>query len=84
MPDEPAEVEPAATEGVWFWTTLLAVGLLIGGAVALFISSTRVVLPYDETSSASGGTSSPGSTTACYRSSPTTASASPERCSHWV
>ena len=38
----------AATERVWFWTMLMAVGLLIGSFMALFIASTRIVLPYDE------------------------------------
>jgi dihydroorotate dehydrogenase len=38
-----------AVEMTWFWTTLLGVGMLIGSLLALIISATRVVLPYDET-----------------------------------
>lgn len=32
----------------WFWTLLLAVAMLGGGALAMSIAATRVVLPYDE------------------------------------
>jgi dihydroorotate dehydrogenase len=48
--DPPAEVasaELAPTERVWFWTTLLAVGMLLGSVMALVIASTQIVLPYD-------------------------------------
>ncbi|MES2790339.1 MAG: dihydroorotate dehydrogenase [Planctomycetota bacterium] len=33
----------------WFWTCLMAVGMLIGGMLAMIIATTRVVMPYDET-----------------------------------
>ena len=32
----------------WFWTCLMAIGMLIGGTLALIIATTRVVMPYDE------------------------------------
>ena len=32
----------------WFWTLLLAVAMFGGGTLAMFIATTRVVLPYDE------------------------------------
>jgi dihydroorotate dehydrogenase len=38
----------ATTERVWFWTTLLGTGMLLGSLLALLIASTRIVLPYDE------------------------------------
>jgi dihydroorotate dehydrogenase len=34
----------------WFWTGLMGAGMLVGGAMALIIASTRVVMPYDEAS----------------------------------
>jgi dihydroorotate dehydrogenase len=43
---EPAGENPARR--AWFWTLLLGVSMLLGGALALAIASTRVVLPYDE------------------------------------
>lgn len=42
-------VAERAVERTWFWTTLLGLGMLIGSLLALIISATRVVLPYDET-----------------------------------
>lgn len=47
-PAEPSPPELQTTERVWFWTTLMAVGLLIGSVLALLIASTSIVLPYDE------------------------------------
>jgi hypothetical protein len=41
----PAERAPAMS---WFWTLLMGLGMLVGGALALAIAATRVVLPYDE------------------------------------
>lgn len=32
----------------WFWTCLIAIGMLIGGVLAMMIATTRVVMPYDE------------------------------------
>lgn len=32
----------------WFWTCLIAIGMLIGGVLAMIIATTRVVMPYDE------------------------------------
>jgi hypothetical protein len=32
----------------WFWTTLLGAGMLFGSLLALGITATRIVLPYDE------------------------------------
>jgi dihydroorotate dehydrogenase len=43
----PAGEELSTTERVWFWTTLLGAGLMIGSALALIIAATQVVLPYD-------------------------------------
>ena len=40
-----AERAPAMS---WFWTLLMGLGMLFGGALALAIAATRVVLPYDE------------------------------------
>jgi dihydroorotate dehydrogenase len=37
-----------AAELAWFWTTLMGIGMLIGGVLALVIAATKVVLPYDE------------------------------------
>ncbi|HEY3963324.1 MAG TPA: hypothetical protein VGM05_02130 [Planctomycetaceae bacterium] len=34
----------------WFWTALMALGMVIGGLLALVIAGTRVVMPYDEAS----------------------------------
>jgi dihydroorotate dehydrogenase len=39
-------MRPAETSG--FWLGLLGAGMLVGGALALVIAATRVVLPYDE------------------------------------
>jgi dihydroorotate dehydrogenase len=47
--DEAPEPQPPFTERVWFWTTLMSVGLLIGSVLALLIAATQVVLPYDLT-----------------------------------
>ena len=35
-------------ERSWFWTALMGLGMLIGSILALIISATQVVLPYDE------------------------------------
>lgn len=32
----------------WFWTALMALGMVVGGLLALAIAGTRVVMPYDE------------------------------------
>ncbi len=37
-----------APEMSWFWSLLMGLGMLFGGALALLIAATRVVLPYDE------------------------------------
>jgi dihydroorotate dehydrogenase len=39
---------PRIAELTWFWTTLMGVGMMIGGVLALAIAATKVVLPYDE------------------------------------
>ncbi|MDY3562874.1 hypothetical protein R5W23_004355 [Gemmata sp. JC673] len=45
--EQPAAVRrPAAM--TWFWTALLGFGMVFGGALAVGIAATRVVLPYDE------------------------------------
>ena len=38
-----------APEQNWFWALLMGLGMLVGGALALAIAATRVVLTYDET-----------------------------------
>jgi dihydroorotate dehydrogenase len=38
-----------APEQNWFWALLMGLGMLVGGALALTIAATRVVLTYDET-----------------------------------
>lgn len=45
-----AHVDPPAraSELTWFWTTLMGAGMVVGGALALAIAATKVVLPYDE------------------------------------
>ena len=45
---EPREPRVPPAELSWFWTGLIAIGMLIGGGLALVIASTRVVMPYDE------------------------------------
>ena len=45
----PAEGTPRAPEQSWFWALLMGLGMLAGGALALAIAATRVVLTYDET-----------------------------------
>src|SRR5262249_38267474 len=40
--------KPAATTYKWFWALLLGISMLRGGALALAIAATRVVLHYDE------------------------------------
>lgn len=37
-----------AARSSWFWATLMGVGMIFGGILAVIIASTRVVLPYDE------------------------------------
>jgi dihydroorotate dehydrogenase len=44
-PLDPAERPPEMT---WFWTLLLGTGMLFGSLLALAITATQVVLPYDE------------------------------------
>jgi dihydroorotate dehydrogenase len=46
----PAQTEaPIRPERLsWFWTCLIAIGMLVGGILALIIATTRVVMPYDE------------------------------------
>jgi dihydroorotate dehydrogenase len=39
---------PRPGETSWFWLALMGTGMLLGGALALAIAATRVVLPYDE------------------------------------
>lgn len=48
LPDERAVA--VAPKSCWFWTLLLGVSMTLGGLMALVIASTRIVLPYDETS----------------------------------
>jgi len=45
VPKAAAERVPELT---WFWTTLMGIGMLIGGVLAFVIAATKVVLPYDE------------------------------------
>ncbi len=47
IPESPESRLPPE-ELSWFWTALIAIGMLIGGAMALVIATTRVVMPYDE------------------------------------
>lgn len=44
----PIPVPLRAVETDWLWAFLMGLGMLLGGALALVIASTRVVLPYDE------------------------------------
>jgi dihydroorotate dehydrogenase len=44
----PVDPAPRVAELTWFWTTLMGVGMVIGGLLALAIAATKVVLPYDE------------------------------------
>ncbi|HWE35675.1 MAG TPA: hypothetical protein VG406_03820 [Isosphaeraceae bacterium] len=46
VPSPTPEERPA--ERSWFWALLLGVAMFFGGAMALAIAATRVVLPYDE------------------------------------
>ena len=32
----------------WFWAWLMGLAMVIGGAMAMIVATTRVVLPYDE------------------------------------
>lgn len=45
--------EPPARIGAysWFWTFVMGLSMFVGGVLALAIACTRVVLPYDESSS---------------------------------
>lgn len=45
----PRRSRTPAPRRAWFWTLLLALGMLVGSGLALLIAVTRVVLPYDET-----------------------------------
>ena len=45
---EPEALTLDAARRSWFWAFWMGVGMFIGGAMALAIASTRVVLPYDE------------------------------------
>lgn len=42
------EGPPHAASMSWFWALLLGIAMLLGGAMAMTIAATRVVLPYDE------------------------------------
>ncbi len=44
----PVEADTRPERYSWFWTCLMAVGMLIGGVLAMVIATTRVVMPYDE------------------------------------
>lgn len=44
----PSKEQPRIAELTWFWTTLMGLGMMIGGVLALAIAATKVVLPYDE------------------------------------
>ncbi|HEY1188090.1 MAG TPA: hypothetical protein VGE74_10560, partial [Gemmata sp.] len=44
----PVCAPPRPAAGTWFWTALMGLGMLIGGALATGVAATRVVLPYDE------------------------------------
>jgi dihydroorotate dehydrogenase len=46
--DAPATPPERVPELTWFWTTLMGIGMLIGGVLAFVIAVTKVVLPYDE------------------------------------
>lgn len=46
-PESP-EIRLPAEALSWFWTCLMGIGMFIGGAMAVIIASTRVVMPYDE------------------------------------
>jgi hypothetical protein len=48
LPQHPPEPAPRAAETTWLWLLLMGVGMLVGAVLALWIASTRVVLPYDE------------------------------------
>jgi dihydroorotate dehydrogenase len=45
-PATPVEQRPERLS--WYWTCLMAVGLVVGGLMAMIIATTRVVMPYDE------------------------------------
>ena len=45
---EPEPLSLDAARRSWFWALLMGVAMFIGGAMAVAIASTRVVLPYDE------------------------------------
>jgi hypothetical protein len=47
-PPSPEPLSLAAARSAWFWAFWLGVAMLLGGALACVIASTRVVLPYDE------------------------------------
>ncbi|WP_041749528.1 dihydroorotate dehydrogenase [Brevibacillus brevis] len=44
----PQEKRPAFLFPSWVWGILLGLGMMIGGALALLVAATTVVLPYDE------------------------------------
>ena len=46
--DVPAMPPERVPELTWLWTTLMGLGMLIGGVLAFIIAVTRIVLPYDE------------------------------------
>ena len=46
--DAPIAAPERVPELTWFWTTLMGIGMLIGGLLAFAIAATKVVLPYDE------------------------------------
>jgi dihydroorotate dehydrogenase len=47
--EEGKTLRARAAELNWFWALLMGLGMLAGGALALAIAATRVVLAYDET-----------------------------------
>jgi len=47
-PAAPEALSLEAARRAWFWALMLGVAMLVGGALAAVIASTRVVLPYDE------------------------------------
>jgi hypothetical protein len=48
---KPEPLTMDAARRSWFWALLLGVAMFSGGLLAIFLASTRVVLPYDESMS---------------------------------
>ncbi|MEM8681129.1 MAG: dihydroorotate dehydrogenase [Planctomycetota bacterium] len=42
------EIQRLPTRESWFWSLMMGLGMLLGGAMAIVIAMTRVVMPYDE------------------------------------